>query len=219
MEKLIIFDCEGVLVDSEPISSRVVLEQLENHGCHLSEEESRERFTGLSMQTLQDIVTKDLGIPLPDNFEAKVQKETFSAFDRELQPVDGIADALLRLGCKKCVASNGSPEKIEHSLGLTNLSKIFGKESIFSANMVERSKPHPDLFLHAAKKMGVEPQDCIVVEDSVAGVKAGRRAGMVVLGFIGGSHAKDPNYRKMLEDAGADIIFDDMKMLPRLIGG
>lgn len=218
MNKLVIFDCDGVLVDSEPISNRVMVKQLNNHGCTISEEESRSRFTGISMKSLQEIVTADLGVELPATFEAEVHQETINAFDRELQPVNGIADALLNIHCKKCVASSGAPEKINHSLELTKLNSVFGKDSIFSASMVERGKPHADLFLHAAKQMGVEPQDCIVVEDSVAGVKAGRRAGMVVLGFTGGSHAKDPNYRKMLEEAGADIIFDDMRMLPRLIG-
>jgi HAD superfamily hydrolase (TIGR01509 family) len=170
------------------------------------------------MATLMDIVETDLGVKLPDHFEAEVHAETTAAFDRDLRPVSGVIEALMKLNVTKCIASSGSPKKIEHSLGLTKLDGIFDKESIFSAHMVERGKPHPDLFLHAAEKMGVEPRDCIVVEDSPAGVKAGRMAGMVVLGFTGGSHAQDPSYRARLEAAGADMIFDDMKMLPRLIG-
>lgn len=218
MEKLIIFDCDGVLVDSEPISNRIMADKLSDEGYDISPKECINRFAGMSIATLKDLVEKDLTTKLPDYFEAEVREETATAFERDLRPIPGIIETLMNMNVKKCIASSGSPKKIEHSLSLTKLDSIFGKESIFSSHMVERGKPHPDLFLHAAEQMGVEPRDCIVVEDSPAGVKAGRMAGMVVLGFIGGSHAKDPNYRAMLEAAGADIIFDDMNMLPRLIG-
>jgi HAD superfamily hydrolase (TIGR01509 family) len=217
MNKLVIFDCDGVLVDSEHVANKVLSKKLKDYGYDITTKESMAKFAGLSMASLKEIVKKD-GTALPDHFEAEIHEETLSAFDRNLRPINGIIETLMALNVNKCVASNGSPKKIEHSLKLTNLDKVFNKESIFSAHTVKRAKPHPDLFLHAAEQMGVDPRDCIVVEDSVSGIKAGRMAGMVVLGFVGGSHAKDPNYRKLLEEAGADIIFDDMNMLPRLIG-
>jgi len=176
----------------------------------------RARYTGISMRSAIALVEADRGHPLPEDFEDRMRAHDLAVFARELKPVPGIAEALARIPTHKCVASSGAPEKIRHSLTVTGLLGFF-EPHLFSAHMVARGKPAPDLFLFAAETMGVPPARCCVVEDSVAGIAAARAAGMLVLGFAGGSHAGD-GYAAMLEKAGADIVFDAMADLPGLLG-
>ncbi len=211
MDKLIIFDCGGVLVDDATADKDITITTKNEI------EDNKYNFNNMDVNSLKDIVEKKLDMKLPDSFEIEL-KETSSNKNENIHPIKGIKKVLMNVPASKCVTSNKSSLNIENSLELTNLSDFFDKDSIFSSKMVKRGKPYPDLFLHAAEKMGVEPRDCVVIEDSVAGVKAGRMAGMVVLGFTGGSHKGNDDYRKELEEAGADIIFNDMSMLPRLIG-
>lgn len=212
---LIIFDCDGVLVDSEPIANRVLARALTAAGYPCTVSQSVARFVGLSLNGIIARVEGELGRPLPAGFAEAVQAETFAAFRAELQPVPGVAEALARIGArKKCVASSGDPEKIRLSLGLTGLLDRF-EPDIFSARMVARGKPHPDLFLHAAQAMATRPEHCLVVEDSLPGVTAARAAGMRALGYAAGSHT-GPDHERALARAGART-FTTMARLPDLI--
>jgi HAD superfamily hydrolase (TIGR01509 family) len=161
------------------------------------------------------MVEAERGRALPADFEERVRANDLAVFARELRAVPGVADALARIPIAKCVASSGAPEKIRHSLAVTGLIDFFGPH-LFSAHMVPRGKPAPDLFLFAAAAMGVDADRCVVVEDSVAGVTAARAAGMPVLGFAGGGHAGD-GYAAKLRAAGAAPVFADMAELPALL--
>jgi HAD superfamily hydrolase (TIGR01509 family) len=212
---LVIFDCDGVLVDSELLASRLLAEALAAEGYPASAADCRARFTGISIRSVIEMVEADRGMPLPVDFEDRVRANDLQVFARELKAVPGIAEALARIPTAKCVASSGAPEKIRHSLTTTGLLDFF-EPHLFSAHMVKRGKPAPDLFLFAAAAMGAEAARCVVVEDSTAGVAAARAAGMPVLGFAGGVHAGD-GYGAMLKAAGADRVFDDMAELPALL--
>ena len=206
---LIIFDCDGVLVNSEPIASRIFHELITEIGLNISLEETVRRFEGLSDQDSIRIVEEKLGRPVPSSFMENNDKRLFEALSRELDPIQNISVSLERISIPTCVASSGPYEKIRLSLGVTQLLPKF-EGRIFSASEVSRGKPFPDLFLHAADKMGVSPQNSIVVEDSVYGVQAGVAAGMAVLGY---AERTDP---EILRKAGA-TVFDDMLELPELI--
>jgi len=211
---LIIFDCDGVLVDSEPIANRILVEALDDVGYEIALDEAVARFVGRSMAAVVGMVEADLGRPLPEGFIDALQARTFAAFERDLTAMPGVDEVLAGLVVPVCVASSGSPDKIAHSLSLTGLERIFDG-NLFSAAMVARGKPAPDLFLHAAKEMKVDPGSCLVVEDSVPGVEAARAAGMAVLGFVGGGHA-DAALGARLRAAGA-TVFSDMADLVAMI--
>jgi HAD superfamily hydrolase (TIGR01509 family) len=213
---LVIFDCDGVLVDSEPIANRILAEALTAAGYPCSFEHSVAHFVGRSLASIVAAVESEMGRPLPDEFADRVQAKTFAAFRRELKPVPGIVPALARIDTAKCVASSGKPEKMRLTLGLTGLADYFGGH-VFSAAMVARGKPAPDLFLYAARQMDAAPEACTVVEDSVAGATAARAAGMRTFGYAGGSHVL-PDHARRLADAGAHV-FDDMNDLPDLLNG
>ena len=183
--KHIIFDCDGVLVDSEPLSIEVDRQMLAELGWHLSLDEIIERFVGRSHEHFIQEVTKYLGVPPPPEWDEKSTPLYRAAYEKSLKPVDGIVAALDRLKLLFCVASSGTHEKMAFTLGLTGLLNRF-EGHMFSATEVENGKPAPDLFLHAAKSMGWNPTSCIVVEDSVYGVKAGLAAGMRVIAYSGG---------------------------------
>jgi len=216
--RLVIFDCDGVLVDSELISNRILAKGLSAHGLRISPEQCRRRFTGISMASVRAKVERDLGHALAPDFEAEIRALDIKVFEKELKPVTGIAEALSNIPVPVCVASSGSPEKINHSLRITGLADAFG-ENLFSAAMVANGKPAPDLFNLAALRMATPPEHTVVIEDSVAGVIAAGLAHMPVFGFSGASHAKDDaGYQEKLTDAGADVVFDDMSRLAELLG-
>lgn len=213
---LVIFDCDGVLVDSEMIASRVLAAAVTELGHPLTPEDCRARFTGKSIASVFAELSKD--IPLPDGFADTLRARDKAAFAAELAAVDGVAetiDAIQAIGAPMCVASSGRLEKIRHSLTLTGLIGRFDGH-LFSAEQVAHGKPAPDLFLFAAREMGAAPADCVVVEDSVAGIQAARAAGMRVLGFAGASHC-GPGYGDMLRGAGAETVIDHMRVLPDLL--
>jgi HAD superfamily hydrolase (TIGR01509 family) len=212
---LIIFDCDGVLVDSEVISCRVHAELLTAHGYPISADEVRARFLGRSAAEASREVEAALGRALPADFDARLKRELLGAFAASLEAMPGIGAALDQLACPVCVASSGTPEKIAASLTRTALLPRFAPH-VFSATQVARGKPAPDLFLFAAAQMGVAPARCLVIEDSVPGVTAARAAGMTVFGFCGGSHC-EPTDAARLAAAGAATIFDTMTELPGLI--
>jgi HAD superfamily hydrolase (TIGR01509 family) len=210
MRKLVIFDCDGVLVDSEPISIRLDVEMFAEVGITVSEQEVIERFVGRSPEILAHAVEEQLGHPPPDGWEDRGERRLRAAFEAELQPVAGIREALGEISLPVCVASSSPPARLRFKLELTGLYDRFAGR-IFSATEVANGKPAPDLFLHAARQMGVDPAQCVVVEDSRYGVQAARAAGMDVLGYAGGvtpAHVL----------AGPrTIVFDDMRSLPGLL--
>lgn len=209
---LVIFDCDGVLVDSERIAVKIDVEVFGRLGWQLTEAEVIERFVGSSWASIREQVEAHLGRRLPDDWEDTVEPLYRRALAQRLTPVDGIVEALDAIALPTCVASSGSHDKMRFTLGLTGLYERFSGR-IFSASEVARGKPAPDLFLHAAERMGAAPEDCVVVEDSAKGVAAARAAGMRVLAYAGGV---TPASRL----AGAHtIVFDDMRQLPALLGG
>jgi HAD superfamily hydrolase (TIGR01509 family) len=207
--ELVIFDCDGVLVDSELLSNRILAERLTAAGLPTTTEDSVRDYMGRSLNSALVEVEKRLGRALPAGFADAYYEETFAAFARELEPVAGIHAALDAIGLPSCVASSGPHEKIRHSLGLTGLLERF-EGRIFSAADVGHGKPAPDLFLHAAETIGVPPGRCVVVEDAPAGVQGGRAAGMTVLGYAGLTDGE------LLRAEGA-TVFTDMAELPALI--
>lgn len=208
---LVIFDCDGVLVDSEKIAVRIDARMLADLGWPLSEDEIVERFVGRSFADMAADIAAHLGRPLPDDWDARYRQLYRDAFEAELTPVDGIVEALDALTLPTCVASSTSHPGLRHTLGLTGLYERFAGR-IFSASEVARGKPAPDLFLHAARTLGVDPSRCAVVEDSPYGVAAARAAGMRAYGYCGGL---TPAHR--LEGPGT-TVFDDMRALPALLG-
>ena len=212
---LLIFDCDGVLVDSEPIASRVLAQVVSEQCFPLTAQQAIERFTGLSLATVLSSIEAQWGRSLPPDFREQLRERDYAAFRAELKPIEGTAAVLERLTVARCVASSGVLEKIRLTLGTTGLLHYF-EPHLFSAQMVARGKPAPDLFLFAAERMGVAPQDCVVVEDSVAGIQAARAANMVPVGFAGGGHA-GPGYAQMLREAGAAVVIERMADLPQLL--
>ena len=210
MPGLIIFDCDGVLVDSEHIATRVLQNVLDEAGWTLSEAETEKRFMGRSRQAAIEIIEAQLGRPVAETFVPGWQARIFEAFRQELRPVPGIEAALARLTAPVCVASGSDPARIRLSLELTGLLARF-EGRIFSAADVAHGKPAPDLFLLAARTLGTAPAACVVIEDSLPGVRAAVAAGMPVWGYAAHTPAQ------VLALAGARV-FDDMAKLPELLG-
>jgi HAD superfamily hydrolase (TIGR01509 family) len=212
---LVILDCDGVLIDSESISVAVELEELRRHGCSIGYREYLEMTLGRTEE--EDIwrhIASASGVALPSGFADRLRDKVRQAFEQELKPIPGVESALKALHFPKCVASGSRPERLSRNLELTGLSRFFDG-AIFSATMVARGKPYPDLFLHAADVMRVRPKNCVVVEDSPAGVTAGQRAGMAVLAFVGASHSL-PHQSNLLREMGCQVVFDDITELPEL---
>jgi beta-phosphoglucomutase-like phosphatase (HAD superfamily) len=212
---LVIFDCDGVLVDSELISCRAHSEMLTRHGYPITSDEVLARFLGVSDREARLIIEAELGRDLPGDFEVQVKQATLQFYAGDLQAISYVGEAIGTIGLPKCVASSGTPEKIQHGLICAGLYDLLAP-NIFSASQVERGKPAPDLFLFAAEQMQVAPQRCLVIEDSLPGIAGARAAGMTVLGFHGGSHCRS-GHGDALRAAGAAVAFDDMRQLPGLI--
>lgn len=218
LPSLVIFDCDGVLVDSEPISLGVLTRGLNGIGLALDVETVRARYAGTSMVSIMERVATEDGIQPPDGFAERVKAETLRAFEAELSAMAGIAQALAELALPFCVASSSDPVRLRRSLGLTGLLPLFDGR-IFSSAEVARGKPFPDLFLHAAARMGQDPSACLVIEDSVPGVQAARAAGMRVAGFTGGGHWGHDRAGQDLLAAGAARVFTAHADLGRIISG
>jgi HAD superfamily hydrolase (TIGR01509 family) len=207
--ELVIFDCDGVLVDSERLANRVLAALLTEIGLPTSVEQSITSYMGRSMPACLELIESRLGTPVPAGFVETYYARLFEAFECDLRPVPGVVEALDAITATTCVASSGSHERIGRALRRTGLLDRFG-DRIFSAEDVARPKPFPDLFVHAAATLGCEPSACIVVEDSPAGVAAGVAAGMRVLGYA------DLVPGEALEAAGA-TVFSDMAALTGLL--
>lgn len=212
---LVIFDCDGVLVDSEVISCRVHAEVLTRHGYPMTAEDVRRRFLGRSARDANLDIERELGRPLPEAYDIERRNALLAALAEGVEAIPHIHMVLDALAVPACVASSGAHDKIFTTLSRTGLYQRFAP-NIFSASQVSRSKPAPDLFLFTAQQMGVAPSRCLVVEDSISGITAARAAGMTAIGFTGGSHCQAGDAGK-LREAGAASVIDDMRSLPRLM--
>lgn len=218
--ELIIFDNDGVLVDSEIIYPRVWNMVLRDHvGVEMSMEQISAQFTGRKSGENLKWIEKQYGVEFPAGF----QQDFYSAqrddmFKNELQPVPYVKEVIDALPIRACVASSSPLQVIHNKQTYAGISNILSEEYVFSGDMVENGKPAPDLFLHAAKQMGVDPSKCIVVEDAISGVQAAKAAGMFVVGFVGGSHAEHlPKLAMDLLNNGADVVIQNMRQLLKIL--
>lgn len=215
-DTLVIFDCDGVLVDSEPISIAVLTEIIGEAGADIPLAEAYRRFLGRSVKSIVADLAAANGLAVTEIHLETMRERLYARFRSELKPVGGIAETLAMLDRPFCVASSSQPERIRLSLGVTGLLDRF-EPNIFSSTMVERGKPAPDLFLHAARSMGVAPSRCVVVEDSPAGIAAARGAGMQVAAFTGGSHAAPAGLESTVAALEPDAVFASMRDLPSVL--
>jgi HAD superfamily hydrolase (TIGR01509 family) len=214
--ELVIFDCDGVLVDSEPIINRAHAEVLTACGYSISEHDLVERFCGMSDPEMLAIVEREWGRALPTSYAERVGLMIENGFCRSLAAIEGITEALEALRLPVCVASSSTPEQIRRKLELTGLLDRFGQNNLFGAAMVARGKPAPDLFLYAARRLGAPPARCLVIEDSPAGIEAACAAAMTAIGFCGGSHC-GPEHGSRLQARGAALVIADMHKLVRAV--
>lgn len=205
---LIIFDCDGVLIDSEKISARMLIEELATLGVTVDLAYVARNFLGRSYPVVMDQIRRDFAVVLQDGFEEAYRNRLLAAFERDLQPMPGAAEVLRTLGLPWCVATSSSPRRVEASLRLTGLWPL-AADKVFTASEVPRGKPAPDLFLHAARRMGADPARCLVIEDSLTGIRAARAAGMPVWRFVGGSHLAGLDEPEPA-DASPDLRFSSL---------
>ncbi len=213
---LIIFDCDGVLVDSEPIAIAVLVEALAAQGITVTPEDAYRDYLGRSLATVSAALLASHGQQLHDATRIAMSRNLYAAYRRELRPSPGLPAILDRLPLPFCVASSSHAERIRVSLDITGLLPWF-EGRLFSAGEVANGKPEPDLFLHAAAAMGVAPQRCVVIEDSPTGIEAARRAGMAVFAYVGGSHVGLAGLLPIITALAPDAIFDDLHALPDLV--
>lgn len=209
--KCIIFDCDNVLVDTETIFVSVLMDMASNYGVEMDADEALKLFAGRKIGATIEVLENLCGQQFPSNFEASFRAKLYDEFRLGVSPVEGVEKLLSTLQLPYCVASSGPREKIELNLKLTNLERFFKSEEIFSCYDINSWKPEPDIFLHAAKKMGYEPKDCAVIEDSIAGIQAAIAGGFTVFGLSNGFNQDE------LADQGA-IVFNYMTELPTLLG-
>ncbi|MCP4222587.1 MAG: HAD-IA family hydrolase [Actinomycetia bacterium] len=214
---LVVFDCDGVLVDSEALVVDVEAALLTEAGFELSPADLIDRFVGLSYPTMMATIEADFGRPVPEELGQRVQQAALDRIASDLEPIPGMAELLASLTMPRCVASSSDLDRITMSLAVCGLDRYFAVESIFSAQMVERPKPAPDLFTLAARSSGVEPEVCIVVEDSPHGVTGAVAAGRTAVGLLAGGHV-GPNLAGRLKDAGADAVFPTAAELAHYLG-
>ncbi len=217
--EIVIFDCDGVLVDSEWLAARVDAEVLAAAGFNVPIEAIYDRFTGMTDREMSEIIEAEHGRALPTGYRDEVIARGIDLFARELNAIAGAAEAVAALeecGIRTCVASSSDHQRLRRTLGQTGLLPALDGR-IYSAEDVPRGKPAPDVFLHAAAGMDVAPERCLVIEDSVPGVTAAVSAGMAVWGFLGGQHIRE-GHDSRLQAAGAVHLFDDLGSLPALVG-
>lgn len=212
--KMIIFDCDGVLIDSELIGCRVWSECLKPYAD--VSVEAMLGFTGKTGTLICRQIEEEYRCRLPEHFLDEVNVAVEDLMDRILQPVSGVLETLPRLNLPMCIASGSRPERLMKCIRKTHMENFFSVDNTFSSYLVKNGKPAPDIFLYAAEKTGFSPSDCLVVEDSVSGIVGAKAAGMTAFGFVGASHCT-PERAASLADAGADLIFDDFTRLPELL--
>ena len=214
---LTVFDCDGVLVDSEIISARVDCDLLREYGYEISPEELAHRFAGHATERIFELIFAEMGRALPDGLVGQAEDDTDRRLASEVEAIAGVHEMLDRLEGPRCICSNSRPERLKLSLTKTDLWDRF-RPYVFSARDVGegRGKPAPDVFLHAAREFGADPAEGIVIEDSVAGVTGGVAAGMRVIGFTGASHTW-PEHAEALMDAGATTVIRRLSEVPATI--
>jgi len=205
---LIIFDCDGVLVDSELLSCRCLSEVLAEFGVALGVEHALELFLGRSTAAIGQYY-RERGEILPDEFLPRLKARVLETFAGTLQPIPGVNAVLSELKTPRCVASSSDLDRVSLSLNVTGLASHFDNR-LYTAQMVQHGKPAPDLFLYAAERMKADPARALVIEDSISGVQAAKAAGMTVWGFVGGSHYAARDGHAILSGAGADRVFARM---------
>ena len=205
---LIIFDCDGVLVDSEVLSCGCLSQALAGYGINLGLDQVLDLFLGRNVTAVLEHY-EALGRSIPEQFSTELRARVRAAFLTALCPIEGVNSVLEGLQISHCVASSSDVDRVSFSLSLTGLAPHFGTR-LYTSQMVERGKPAPDLFLYAAEKMQADPRRTLVIEDSISGVRAGKAAGMTVWGFVGGSHYQSRDGKAMLYQAGADRVFGRM---------
>jgi len=213
---LTIFDCDGVLIDSELIACAADAEALSEIGYEITTDEMIARFSGMPDEAVYATVEAELGHSLPQGFGQTVKQKILSRYRTDLRAIEGAAEVLSALPGRKCVASSADPTKLALGLIETGLYDALCPH-VYSTALVARGKPYPDIFEYAAKMMGAMASDCLVVEDSVAGITAARRAGMRAIGFVGGAHCP-PGHADLLRAAGASDILTNLRALPQHIG-
>jgi len=212
---LVIFDCDGVLVDSEILAHELLAEMMTELGRAMTTAEAVHAFAGRRLTDVLTLVEGTLGRNIPDEIGQRYGRRLADRLRRELKPIPGVKAAIGELPYRRCVASSSSLERVRLSLEVTGLTQLFG-DNVFSATQVAHGKPAPDLYLFAARTMGVAPPDCIVVEDSPLGVSAAVSARMMTIGFVGGRHAS-PDLAQNLSTAGARMVISSMRELPAAI--
>jgi HAD superfamily hydrolase (TIGR01509 family) len=190
MFDLVIFDCDGVLLDSEIISANMLISALDRLGVQIDLAYVARHFLGRSYPTVMETIRREFHLTLPGDFEENYRARLLETFETELRVMPGVADMIAQLRVPYCVATSSSPMRATKSLTMVGLAHLTGP-NLFTSTLVARGKPAPDLFLYAADKMGVDPARCLVIEDSLTGIRAGLAAGMQVWRFTGGSHLKD----------------------------
>jgi HAD superfamily hydrolase (TIGR01509 family) len=205
---LVIFDCDGVLVDSEVISNRIFMEGFAELGIVFTLEEMLAFGVGKNAVTLAAAIEQEFGVTLPAGFIEGQRARIMEAFTTELRPIDGIPELLAALKLKRCVASNSHIRRVRHALTTTGLMPHL-EPHIYTPAMVAQGKPAPDLFLYAAEQHGIRPDRCLVIEDSLSGVTAANAAGMPIIGFVGGSHCR-PGHADAMRQAGCFEVFARM---------
>lgn len=212
---LLIFDCDGVLVDSEHLACAALAEIMTTLGHSMTADEAMLAFAGRSLKDVLARAERLLSRPIPEDLGEQAAVQLMARFRRELQAVAGVKEAIAALPYRRCVASSSDPGRLTLSLDVTGLSALFGN-NVFSAVEVANGKPAPDLFLLAARRLGEDPSSCIVIEDSVLGVEAAGAAGMAAIGFAGASHA-NRGLAERLVAAGAEPVIDSMANLPAAV--
>jgi len=206
-----------VLADSEVLSNTVIAEIVTELGKPTTVDDAYRTFMGKRLSDVIEAIERAIGRKLPPDFTDAYQRRTFDAFRARLKPVDGAREFLENWReVPRCIASSSSPERLVLSLEVLNMTPLF-EGRVFSASNVARGKPHPDIFLHAAEQLGIAPGDCIVIEDSVGGVTAGRAAGATVIGFTAAGHIQ-PGHDAKLREAGAGHVVASFAELDRVIG-
>lgn len=214
---MIIFDCDGVLVDSEIISNEVDSDLFATIGYSISPDQMIRRFIGKTKRAIWEVVAHEHGIAFPEALFAQANALIVERYETDLRPVPGVANAVRAVGAPRAVASSSELQKLRLALKVTGLLPLFDP-AVFSASQVVRGKPAPDVFLYAAAKCRAVPQECIVVEDSPAGVQAGIAAGMRVIGFTGGAHSYPGHDTRLLAE-GATVVIGHMDALADVVAG
>ncbi len=201
----IVFDCDGVLIDSEGLAAEALVAELSRHDVNIAEREALDQFTGLNANDTAQELCMRYGLVIPDDFWNHVRSRRQDLYRARLKPADGIFALLEDILGPKCVASSSGPSSLKYSLSLVGLWDHFAPH-VFSSVYVKNGKPAPDIFLFAAERLRVAPQDCIVIEDSLAGIRAAKAAKMRVLGYVGGSHCS-PEYADRVQGEGVEKVF------------